>query len=137
METCVKEHTRYKILVIDDEEIVRNTASKILRGSYEIKTASNGEEGLVETSRFCPDLILLDYVMPGMGALDFMDERKQQPSAMKIPVVIMTSDYVPEIELASLKAGAADFIRKPLSKELLHIRLRRIFSHLEFYRLGI
>ena len=63
-----------KILIIDDEEIVRDSCIQILaRGNYEISTAQNGEEGLEKLKDFQPDLALVDLKMPGLSGYEVLD----------------------------------------------------------------
>ncbi|NJC88302.1 MAG: hybrid sensor histidine kinase/response regulator [Desulfuromonas sp.] len=100
------------ILVVDDEEVIRNLCAKAL-SDYRVAEAENGREALqlLEHERF--DLILVDVMMPIMNGLDLLMQIKERdPDQL---VIIMTGYADKEIILRALKADADDFIQKPLN----------------------
>ncbi len=108
-----------RILVIDDEEHIRRMMRLTLEAAgYEVEEASNGNEGL----RLYGDgsnwsAVVLDQRMPGMDGLETLSElKKQNPDAR----VVMATAYA-SIELAvdAMKVGATDFVRKPMTPEIL------------------
>ena len=106
------------VLVIDDEEIIREVIGRLLRREgYEVKTVGSGEEGL-EVARNEPcDLVLLDLMLPGMGGLEVLSEFvEKHPQA----VVIMVTAYASiETAVSATKRGAFDFITKPFKNDEL------------------
>ncbi len=106
------------VLVIDDEEIMREVIARLLhREGYQVNTVSSGEEGL-EAAKDQPfDLVLLDLMLPGMGGLDVLSEFSE-----KLPhiVVIMITAYASiENAVAATRKGAFDFITKPFKNDEL------------------
>ena len=106
------------VLVIDDEEIMREVIARLLRRQgYKVRTVSSGEEGL-EVAKDQPfDLVLLDLMLPGMGGLDVLSEFTE-----KFPqiVVIMITAYASiENAVSATRKGAFDFITKPFKNDEL------------------
>ena len=106
------------VLVIDDEEIMRDVIARLLRREgYKVRTVGSGEEGL-EVAKDQPfDLVLLDLMLPGMGGLEALSE-----FAEKFPqvVVIMITAYASiENAVSATRKGAFDFITKPFKNDEL------------------
>jgi CheY-like chemotaxis protein len=108
-----------RILVIDDEENIRRVTRLTLEAAaYEVGEAGDGEHGLDAFGNGAAwDAVLLDQRMPGMDGLETLRQIKErQPNAR----VIMSTAYA-SIELAvdAMKLGATDFVRKPMTPEIL------------------
>ncbi|MCM2265068.1 MAG: hybrid sensor histidine kinase/response regulator [Desulfuromonadales bacterium] len=100
------------ILVVDDEEVIRNLCAKAL-SDYRVVEAENGRGALELLDHECFDLILVDVMMPVMNGLDLLMQIKERdPDQL---VIIMTGYADKEIILRALKADADDFIQKPLN----------------------
>jgi len=114
----------YKVLVIDDEESMRDSCSMILnREGFQTDTAENGELGLTKFKENLPDFVLIDLKMPGIGGLEVLDEvRKINPDC--IPIVI-TGYATVESAVEAMKRGAYDFLPKPFTPEELRLIIRR------------
>lgn len=98
-----------RILVVDDEELVRRLLFDVLkRLSYEVETAENGVEAIKQIAARTYDLVITDYMMPQMDGLELT--RKIKTINPSVPVLIITSNG-PEQEL--LRSGAAACIKKP------------------------
>jgi DNA-binding NtrC family response regulator len=109
------------ILLIDDEEIMREVISKLLAGEgYRVFTAADADEGLGRLKEDPVDLVLLDLMLPGKSGLEILDEIMAFDSDV---VVVMISAYASiENAVQATKAGAFDFVTKPFkNEELLHI----------------
>jgi two-component system response regulator AtoC len=106
-----------KILVVDDEEPVRNLLKIFLENKgYEVRCASTGEEALREMV-IKPAVVLLDIVMPDMNGLQALNRiKKASPST---PVIMVTGLAEDPIGLESLKRGASDFVTKPIDLDHL------------------
>lgn len=107
-----------KILVIDDEPIVRTSCRKtLLPEGYEINTAENGQEGieLLEKEKF--DLVLLDLKMPGMDGIEVLKLIKSKWPKTK--VIILTGYSTVETAVNTLRIGAFNFIEKPFTPDTL------------------
>ena len=96
-----------KILVIDDEEIVRESCTRILQSQdYSIKTADNGEMGLKILDEFHPDLVLVDLKMPGMSGFEVLEEIYAYDATI-VPIVDATWPHSIEAAPNSLGVLAA------------------------------
>ncbi len=113
--------TPQKILLIDDDPVVRTLISGILRKKgYEVLLAKNGDEGLALVSGEQPDLVITDYQMPGMSGMEVLDKLRAEDPAL--PVVMLTAHGDAGLTIKSIQTGAFDFIEKPINpRELLDI----------------
>src|SRR3990170_8404014 len=109
-----------KILVVDDDAFFRALCSDILTsGGFFVKSASTGTEalGLVDNESF--DIVITDLVMPVVSGMEVLERTKQHNTLTD--VIVITGHGSIETAIAALKAGAFDYIRKPLNEdELLH-----------------
>jgi CheY-like chemotaxis protein len=103
-----------KILIVDDESLIRTTTSLLLKQKgYSAICAKNGQEGLELASTEKPDLILLDIMMPGMDGWEVLSRLKTDPEISSIPVVVFTAiDFVAS-EKTAHERGAQGVLRKP------------------------
>ncbi|MBM4340940.1 MAG: sigma-54-dependent Fis family transcriptional regulator [Deltaproteobacteria bacterium] len=124
---------QFKILVVDDEPILRDSLEVALQASgYEVTTTRTGEEGLEQFQREHPDLILLDHWLPGINGDEVLRQIKEE--APEIPIIIMTAQGSIEMAVSSMKMGAFDFLVKPfeldqvedlIKKGLERVRLKK------------
>ncbi|HEU4412459.1 MAG TPA: response regulator, partial [Polyangiaceae bacterium] len=114
------------VLVIDDDEVSRYLVRKQLEGSpYTVIEASGGLEGVRLAREKLPQVILLDFIMPEMGAFDVLDELKKDPMTRSIPVIIHTSKSLLDEERRRLEAEASAILSKQsLSREIAIARIR-------------
>jgi nitrogen regulation protein NR(I) len=100
------------ILIIDDDDQLRNSFTKLLaEENYQIEQAASGEEGLRLIKQKMPDLVILDMRLPGMNGFEtFTAIHKLDP---KLPVIIMTAYGTTETAIKATKLGAFDYILKP------------------------
>jgi two-component system response regulator AtoC len=104
----------HAVLIIDDEAtLAKNIRLYLTRHGYEARTASSGEEGLAVLDHFNPDLVLLDVQLPGMDGLETL--RRIRTAARHIKVVIMTAHGGVQVAVEAMKAGAYDYLTKPLA----------------------
>lgn len=112
---------KQRLLICDDEEGVRESLTLILSGKYDLTFAENGQEA-IQALKSSPDIkaVLLDIKMPGKNGLDVLKEIKSFDNEM--PVIIVTGYQSVEAAVEATKAGACDYITKPLqSKSVLEI----------------
>src|SRR4030067_2077409 len=114
------------ILVIDDEQIMREGCSRILsKDGWAVITAENGKQGLdeIQTRLEDIDVILLDLMMPGMSGMEVLDQvRGINPTLL---VIVITGYATVESAVEAMKKGAYDFIPKPFTPDQLRIVVRR------------
>jgi two-component system nitrogen regulation response regulator NtrX len=122
-----------RILVIDDEAAIRDSLRMILEYEhYEFLGASNGPEGLAQVQRERPDLVLLDIKMPGMDGMEVL--RKLRELDDTLPVVIISGHGTLATAVEAIKAGATDFLDKPLSSERVIVTLHNALKQQELGR---
>lgn len=115
------------ILIVDDESTICELTADIFRKrGFNALTASNASDAIELVEKARPDVVLLDYVMPGMNGFDALSEiKKRFPD---VSVVILTGRGSEEIAVELMKAGASDYILKPfLSHDLLD-RVHRVLK---------
>jgi CheY-like chemotaxis protein len=109
-----------RILVVDDSATVRRVVSRTLRDAgYEVSLAADGREALERVQAQVPDLVLVDFVMPHMNGLRFVQAMRQVQNVADVPVVLMSAkaDKIGDGFLA--QTGALDAITKPFSPDAL------------------
>ena len=123
------------ILIVDDEPSGQQVVESILQDQgYAMEFASNGKEALKKAGELKPDLILLDIMLPEIDGIQVCQMLRKNSELAKIPVVMLTALNDRDIRIASLDAGADDFISKPFDRAELRARVRSI-TRLNKYRL--
>lgn len=109
------------ILQVDDEQDILFLTKIVLEQDPDtnLVQCESGFEALDEIKKVCPDVILLDLMMPGMTGEEFFSEMKLDASVADVPVVFMTARASQEVIDRLLSAGAAGFIAKPFKPENL------------------
>ena len=103
-----------RVLVVDDEEVIREACQRILRrAGHTVELASNGEQALKLIRQNFYDLALIDIKMPVLDGLGLMEIMRQEHSDTAI--VVMTGHGTSETAVQALRAGATDFLTKPFS----------------------
>ncbi|MBP4040376.1 MULTISPECIES: phosphate regulon transcriptional regulator PhoB [Aeromonas] len=120
-----------RILVVEDEAPIREMLCFVLeQKGYETVEAEDYADGLAKVREPYPELIVLDWMMPGGSGIQFIKQLKQDEMTRQIPVVMLTARGEEEDKVRGLEAGADDYITKPFSpKELtarLHAVMRRV-----------
>ena len=124
MESTNVQNGSAKILVIDDEEIVRESCVRILQGQeYQVKTADNGEMGLSTLKEFQPDLVLVDLKMPGMSGFEVLEQIYAYDAT--IVTVVITGFATVDSAVEAMKKGTFDFIPKPFKPDELRLVVHR------------
>jgi two-component system phosphate regulon sensor histidine kinase PhoR len=119
---------KHKILVIDDEKVIRNGCHEVLtQEGYEAILAENGKLGLkmIEKAHF--DVILLDLMMPGLSGFDVLSHVKALHPDTSI--IIITGYATIENSIEAMKKGAFDFIPKPFSPDQLRVVVSKAIEH--------
>jgi DNA-binding response OmpR family regulator len=116
-----------KILIVDDEERNRKLLDVFARADgYLTFAAANGREALQLAEAERPDLILLDLMMPGMDGFDVIRALKSHSATSHIPVMIVSALDDAAAQRRMLASGADDFIRKPVDRWELALRISRL-----------
>ena len=116
-----------KILVVDDEEHLRNIYRKNLESrSYEVETAINGEDALEMLGNFSPDVIILDIHMPKKNGVETLQEIKQNELLNQIPVIMLTGVADVNQITKCLDLGAKGYILKGSSIDQIETKLKML-----------
>jgi DNA-binding NtrC family response regulator len=115
------------ILIIDDEETIRDSCTQVLRrAGYHVSSAVDGPEGLKKFKQLPVDAVLLDLKLPGWHGLKVLKKIKR--GAPDVPVIIITGFASIESAVDTIKQGAFDYLAKPFSPEELRVMVRKALA---------
>jgi sigma-B regulation protein RsbU (phosphoserine phosphatase) len=126
-----------KVLLIDDDRVTRIRVCALLEGwGHQTVTASDGLEGLSLFQKERPDLVLTDWLMPGLDGVELVRHLRQESTASgRFVYVIMLTARTETADLVEgFEAGVNDFIKKPVENEELHARIRAGLRIIELER---
>lgn len=125
---------KHRILVVDDDDIVRNMTAKYLRlNGYEVISAADGKAALKKEETDRPDLVILDIEMPGMSGFEVCEEiRKKREGINYIPIIFLSGLLTEDIIVDGLEMGADDFVTKPFEPIELLARARNLLKMKDF-----
>jgi two-component system nitrogen regulation response regulator NtrX len=116
-----------RVLLVDDEKNIRRTLGMILGGEgYQLREAKTGDEALVMLEEAQADLVLLDVNLPGTNGIEVLKQIKQRYPATS--VVMISGQATVSVAVEATRAGAFDFMEKPLSKERVLIAARNALA---------
>ena len=118
-----------RVLIVDDQAEVVDVMGEILSNhGFAVDSASNGLEGLDRAKEQHPDIILLDISMPEMDGFETCRRLKNGSGTRSIPVVMFTAQTDRESKIAALRAGANDFLGKPVDSPELVVRVNNLLK---------
>jgi signal transduction histidine kinase/CheY-like chemotaxis protein/HAMP domain-containing protein len=111
--SCRPEHTRPRVLVIEDDAHTRGWLTRILReNGWEAAEAENGRVALERLPLVDPDIVLLDLMMPEMDGFEFIDEIRRDEKTRHIPLIVLTAADLSDEDLRRLNGGIQKILRK-------------------------
>jgi DNA-binding NtrC family response regulator len=120
----------HRVLIIEDEPAQRRILEEMVkRFGFEVMTAENGQKGLVilgGSQGSAINLVVLDLMMPGMGGLEFLE--KLEALRGDLPVIVQTSQGSIETVIKAMRAGADDFVVKPVAPERLRVSIQNLLK---------
>ncbi len=121
-----------KILLVDDVELFLELERSYLDGcGYELVTASSGEEALKRLGKIDPDLLLLDFYMPGMDGDEVCRLIRKHPHWKNLAILMVTAAGKPDEVQRCVQAGCDDFITKPVNKQELQEKVQRLLGEVQ------
>ena len=119
-----------KILIVDDVATNRIVLKvKLGAAGYRVAVAADGADCLQQAVHFRPDLILLDLQLPDISGIEVVTRLRLDPVTRRIPVVMFSTGTDPVARMAALRAGADDFLPKPIADQTLMARLRSLMRY--------
>ena len=123
--------TKYKVLVIEDDDEIRHYISTELSEMYRVSECVNGKEGLDLILREKPDLIISDVMMPEMDGITLSKKVKQNVTINHIPIILLTAKSKAEDRIEGLETGADAYIVKPFNADLLITTVNNLIDNRE------
>lgn len=115
------------VLAVDDESAIREMIRFTLsRQGMDVESAADAREALDSISRRKPDIILMDWMMPGISGLDLTRRLRRDPATAEIPIIMLTARMTEDNKVAGLDAGSDDYILKPFSPRELIARINAV-----------
>ncbi len=124
----VKMEDKKKIMVIDDSKVQLRALSELMKGKYEVVTASTGRGGIEMAKQDGADLILLDYSMPGLDGKETFEILRSTAETKHIPVIFITGDDDKEDIMEVLKLHPQGYLLKPVKPERLFKAIEEVFE---------
>jgi CheY-like chemotaxis protein len=120
----------YRILIIDDEDDIREVASLSLEtvAGWEVVTAGSGLQGLARAAEFQPDAILLDVMMPGMDGPTTFRELRANPATAHIPVLLLTAKVQASDQRRFADLGVNAVLHKPFDPLTLAAQIATVLG---------
>lgn len=113
-----------KILLIDDDPLIRQFIVRILEPLYLVIQAENGIRGIELAKSVAPDVILLDVMMPGMDGYEVCQQLRSLEITSKTPIILLTALDQIDAKIHGLQVGADDYMTKPFDTRELQIRIQ-------------
>jgi len=117
------------ILIVEDNQSIREYIQGIFKNDHLVITASSGKEGLEQAMQHLPDIIISDILMEDGTGLELCSAIKNNPSLGHIPVILLTALSDAENRLKGTQCGADDYITKPFEKDLLIARVKALLEN--------
>lgn len=117
----------HKILVVDDEPVIRELIRLALEtAGFQVSEAGHAEEARKMLQQESPDLLLLDWMLPGRSGLELARELKRNSTTRSMPIIMLTAKGEERDKVEALDVGADDYITKPFSPREMTARIRAV-----------
>lgn len=127
-EKKVRVKTKYHVLIVEDDEEIRNYIAKEFGDKFHIMESRNGKEALEQIFKKTPDLVISDIMMPEMDGFTLCRKIKQNVNLNHIPVILLTAKTREEDNLEGLNTGADAYIMKPFNIEILQKTVENLIN---------
>lgn len=121
-----------RILIIEDEEAIRAmTALALAQSGFEVDEAADATEAWTRLNDRLPELILLDWMLPGVSGVEFARRLRREQLTREVPVIMLTARVDEYDKVRGLDAGADDYVTKPFSPKELLARIRAVLRRVQ------
>ena len=118
----------YSIVIIDDNDDIREYLKEILQENYQVFTAENGKKGLSIINKKTPSLVISDIMMEEMNGLEVCEHIKTNVNTSHIPVILLTAKNTMESKIEGFEKGGDAYIEKPFNSKLLLTRVKTLIQ---------
>lgn len=130
----VRSKSKYRVLVVDDDEEIRSYLKRELSDTYHIMESANGKEALSVILQKAPNLILSDVKMPEMDGITLCRKIKQNVNVNHIPVILLTAKSGEKDNIEGLDIGADAYLSKPFNLDILKKTIQNIIQNRELLK---
>lgn len=116
------------ILIVEDNDDIREYIATSFSNNYHIMTATNGKEGIEQALKYIPDIIISDIMMPVMDGIELCKLIKEDVRTSHIPVILLTAKDSIQDKEEGYESGADSYLTKPFSAKLLHSRVHNLLE---------
>jgi DNA-binding response OmpR family regulator len=116
------------VLVIEDNDDIRNFLRLTLEPTYRVFDTVDGETGIEKALEIVPDVIVCDVMMPGKDGFDVTKILKKQEKTSHVPIILLTAKAGVENRITGLETGADAYVPKPFSSDELHARIKNLID---------
>ena len=118
-----------QILIIDDDPIMQHIISYLLnKRGYDVETAEDGVHACHKLESLTPDVICLDMKMPDITGVDLLRCIRDELRLSQVPVIMMSSDFLPDMLKEARELGISTWLSKPITSETLSEVIERILK---------
>ncbi len=115
------------ILVVEDEApLLSLLRYNLEKQGFRVEEATDGQEALLAIAEAKPDLVLLDWMLPGLSGLEVCRQLRRRPATRDLPIIMLTARTEQQDSVRALDTGADDYVTKPFAMEALIARIRAL-----------
>ncbi|MEX0971221.1 MAG: phosphate regulon transcriptional regulator PhoB [Paracoccaceae bacterium] len=116
-----------RVLVVEDESAISTLLRyNLTREGYEVAVCEDGDEALAAVEDYSPDLVILDWMLPGVSGVEICRQLRARSTTRELPIIMLTARGEEEDRVRGLNTGADDYLTKPFSMSELMARLRAV-----------
>ncbi|OOG26803.1 phosphate regulon transcriptional regulatory protein PhoB [Thioalkalivibrio denitrificans] len=116
-----------RVLIVEDEPAIRELVGFALaRAGFEVDEAADGTEAQARLSERLPDMIVLDWMLPGISGLELARRLKRDEYTREVPIIMLTARGEEDDKVGGLEAGVDDYVTKPFSPRELVARIKAV-----------
>ncbi len=120
-----------KILIVEDEEAISTLLDyNLSREDFETRIAVDGEDALLKTQEFHPDIVILDWMLPKVSGIEVCRRLRQNPDTRNLPIIMLTARSEESDRIRGLDTGADDYLTKPFSTAELVARVKAVLRRI-------
>lgn len=122
---------RTKVLIVEDEESISTLLDyNLSREDFETRIAVDGEDALLKTQEFHPDIVILDWMLPKVSGIEVCRRLRQNPDTRNLPIIMLTARSEETDRIRGLETGADDYLTKPFSTAELIARVKAVLRRI-------